>query len=92
MKKFSLCIWRLSLAAASALLLNSGPSLAQGTLVPCSAFVHSAHGHWKVLAPVVLSIQGRLLAPTVGTVFAARSMTNGIEISHVLNHQCGKTG
>ena len=84
-------ICRLSLAVAS-LLLSVGPSMAQNMPMPCSAIARDARGGWKVLAPVVFNVQGRLLAPTVGTTFAARSTTNGIEMSHVLNHQCRKAG
>lgn len=87
MQRFRNRLWRLSVAATVAL-LSVEPGLAQNMSVPCSAFARNAHGGWKVLAPVVLDIQGRLLAPTVGTTFAARSMPNGIEISHVLNHEC----
>ena len=87
MQEFRPLCWLLS-AAASILLLSVGPGLAQNVSLPCSAFARNAHGGWKVLAPVVLEIQGRLLAPTVGTTFAAISTANGIEISRVLNQQC----
>jgi hypothetical protein len=34
----------------------------------------------KVLAPVMLDIDGRLLGPVVGITFTAGSSTNGIQI------------
>ncbi len=78
------------LAAAAALLaLSAAPSLAQRDLVPCSAFSRNAYGGWTVLAPVMLDLAGRVYSPTVGTTFAAGSMQNGVEMSDVLDSQCG---
>jgi hypothetical protein len=45
------------------------PELWQNVPVPCSAFAHHAYGDWKVLGPVILNIDGRLLAPTVAPPF-----------------------
>jgi hypothetical protein len=70
-------------------LLSAGPSLAQREAVPCSAFSRNGAGGWRVLAPVVLDLGNRLYSPTVGTTFAAGSMHNGIELSDVLDRQCG---
>jgi hypothetical protein len=71
---------RLSVAAASVMLLSAAPSLGQSVPIPCSAFAHP-HGGWKILAPVMLAIDGKLLAPTVGTTLAPGSTTNGIKMS-----------
>ena len=60
-----------------------------GEAVPCSAFSRSGAGGWKVLAPVMLNLDGRLYSPTVGTTFAAGSMQHGIEMSDVLDRNCG---
>lgn len=70
---------RLSVTAAIVMLLSAGPSLGQSEPIPCSAFAR-LHGGWKVLAPVMLAIDSKLLAPTVGTTLAAGSTTNGINI------------
>ena len=43
---------------------------------------------WKVLAPVMLHIDGRLLGPMVGTTFEPGTTTNGIAISEVLDREC----
>jgi hypothetical protein len=81
---------RLALAAASAvLLLSAGPSLAQSTAVPCDAFARVGSGAWRVLDPVMMNFNGRLYSPTVGTTFAAGASQNGIEMSDVLDRQCG---
>src|SRR3954467_4485842 len=56
---------RLSLAVASLVMLGAEPSLAQSVAVPCSAFTRNGDGEWKVLAPVMLHIDGRLLGPIV---------------------------
>jgi hypothetical protein len=37
----------------------------------------------------MLDLRGRLFAPTVGTTFAAGASANGIEMSGVLDQQCG---
>ncbi|HZK89746.1 MAG TPA: hypothetical protein VFC56_06320 [Stellaceae bacterium] len=80
---------RLALAAASVVLLSAGPSLAQSQAVPCDAFARNGSGAWRVLDPVMLNFNGRLYSPTVGTTFAAGSTHNGIEMSGVLDQQCG---
>jgi hypothetical protein len=80
---------RLSVAATSVALLSAGPGFGQNLPIPCSAFSRHAYG-WKVLAPVVLDIDGRLLAPAVGTTFAAGSATNGVKLNEMLDHGCGE--
>jgi hypothetical protein len=77
---------RLAAVATTVMLLGTGPSLAQ--TVPCSAFARTARGGWKVLDPVMLNFNGRLFAPTVGTIFPAGSSQNGIEMSDVLDQRC----
>jgi hypothetical protein len=71
------------------LVLSAGPSLAQRDPVPCSAFSRNASGGWTVRAPVMLDLGGTLLAPMVGTIFAAGSTMHGIEMSDVLDRNCG---
>ena len=79
---------RISLAVASLFLLSIEPSLGEDLPVPCSAFARNGHGDWKVLAPVMLHIEGRLLGPIVGTTLVPGTMTNGIRISEVLDREC----
>jgi len=77
------------LAAAGMMLLSATPSLAQREPIPCSAFSRGPNGGWRVLGPVMLDLGGRLYSPTVGTVFPSGSLENGIEMSDVLDRQCG---
>jgi len=81
--------WLLAAAGVAALVLGAGPSLAQSQLVPCSAFSRNSYGGWRVTGPVMLDLGGRLLAPTVGTTFDAGSTTHGIEMTEVLDRECG---
>ena len=78
-----------ALAAIAVLVLGTVPLLAQSESVPCSAFARGPYGGWRVLSPVVMDLGGHLYSPTVGTVFPAGSMQNGIEMSDVLDQQCG---
>lgn len=77
------------IAAVAALTLGAAPSMAQREPVPCSAFARGPYGGWRVLSPVMLDLGGRLYSPTVGTVFPAGATQNGIEMSDVLDQQCG---
>jgi hypothetical protein len=78
----------LTAAAVSLVLLSVEPSHGQNVAVPCSAFARNTDGGWKVLAPVMLNIDGRLLGPMVGTIFAAGSTMNGVKMSEVLDQEC----
>jgi hypothetical protein len=78
-----------ALAAAAIVVLGAAPSLAQREPIPCSAFARGPYGMWRVLSPVMLDLGGRLYSPTVGTVFPAGATQNGIEMSGVLDQQCG---
>jgi NaMN:DMB phosphoribosyltransferase len=89
MIKFSLKLAGTLAMGAALVLLSAEPSLAQRAPVPCSAFSRSGAGGWTVLAPVMLDFGNRLYSPTVGTTFAAGSMQNGIEMTDVLDRQCG---
>jgi hypothetical protein len=88
MIEFANRLCRLGAVVASVVLLSAGPSLGQSAAIPCSAFAHRTSS-WKVLAPVVFDVEGRLLAPTVGTTFAAGSAINGIKLVEVLDRECG---
>jgi hypothetical protein len=78
----------LGVAVISLILLSIGPSLGQNFAIPCSAFARNTYGGWKVLAPVMLYIDGRLFGPMVGTAFEPGTAANGITMSEVLDHQC----
>lgn len=79
----------LASAAGVAVLLSAAPGLAQNMAMPCDAFARAPSGAWRVLDPVMLDLRGRIYSPTVGTVFAAGASHNGIEMSDVLDQQCG---
>jgi hypothetical protein len=81
----------LSVAATSVALLSAEPGSAQNMPIPCSAFARNAHGGWKVIAPVMLYIDGRPLGPMVGTTIPAESLPNSIKVSQVLDRECGNT-
>jgi len=57
-------------------------------LIPCSAFARHTYG-WKVLAPVMLDIDGRLFGPMVGTTMTVGPATNGGKLNEVLDRECG---
>jgi len=75
-------------AAAGAMLLSAAPCLGQSVLIPCSAFARHTYG-WKVLAPVMLDIDGRLFGPMVGTTMTVGPATNGGKLNEVLDRECG---
>jgi hypothetical protein len=75
-------------AACFIALLTAAPALAQSPAM-CSAFSRTAAGGWTVLAPVAISVDGLVLSPTVGTTFAAGSSIHGVEMTDVLDRECG---
>jgi hypothetical protein len=85
---------RLTGTAAAVVLIVAGaahPVVAKAAdgPIPCSAFQRNAYGGWRVLSPVIMDFGGTLYSPTVGTTFAAGSSAHGIEMSDVLDQQCG---
>jgi hypothetical protein len=81
---------RLCVAATSVVLVSVGPSLGQNVPIPCSAFASHAHvAGWKVVAPVMLDIDGGLFGPMVGTTLAVGSATTGGKLNEVLDRECG---
>jgi hypothetical protein len=84
----------LALATAAVLVVGAGtthPGAAKAAdgPMPCSAFARSTNGGWRVLAPLTLDLDGRLYSPIVGTTFTAGAMQDGIEMSDILDQQCG---
>jgi hypothetical protein len=84
-------LYRLGMTAAAILLLGAGSAEAQKVPVPCSAFSRNANGSWRVLSPIILDLNGMLVSPTVGTIFAADAATHGVEMSKILDSECGST-
>jgi hypothetical protein len=93
--KTASCRFRLAaMAVSAALLLGAGvthPVVAQAAdgPFPCSAFERNAYGGWRVLAPVTLDFGGSLYSPMVGTTLPAGTTNHGIEMSDILDQQCG---
>lgn len=56
---------------------------------PCSAFERNSYGGWRVMAPVTLDFGGSLYSPMVGTTLPAGATNHGIEMSDILDQQCG---
>lgn len=84
----------LVLGAAATLVVGIGtthPVVAKAAdgPIPCSAFSRNSAGGWRVLAPVTFAFGDRLYSPMVGTTFPAGGNENGIEMSDVLDQQCG---
>jgi len=85
---------RAALAASAVLLIGASAThpvaarAADGPM-PCSAFARNGAGGWRVLAPVTLAVGDRLYSPMVGTTFPAGASENGLEMSDLLDQQCG---
>ena len=75
--------------AAGAAMTGTATARAQEGALPCSAFARNAYGGWRVMAPVTLAIGGTIYSPMVGTVFPAGASEHGIEMSDLLDQQCG---
>lgn len=83
-----------AVAVSAVLLLCAGvvhPTAAKAAAgpLPCSAFERNGYGGWRVLAPVTLDVDGSLYSPMVGTTLPAGANNHGIEMSDVLDQQCG---
>jgi hypothetical protein len=92
MKAATNCLCRAAMAASAVLLVGAQHPIAAQAAdgpMPCSAFQRNAHGGWRVLAPVTLELGDRLYSPMVGTTFTAGASKNGIEMSDILDQQCG---
>jgi hypothetical protein len=84
----SLALVAVAVVVATGTMHSVAARAADGPM-PCSAFTRNGAGGWRVLAPVTLELGNRLYSPMVGTTFAAGSSQNGIEMSDVLDQQCG---
>lgn len=75
--------------AASGTTAGSAAARAQDGALPCSAFARNDYGGWRVMAPVTFAIGNTLYSPMVGTTFPAGATEHGIEMSDLLDQQCG---
>ena len=94
MKAASYRYFAAAVAVSAVLLLGAGivhPTVTQAAdgPFPCSAFERNAHGGWRVMAPVTLDLGGSLYSPMVGTALPAGATNHGIEMSDLLDQQCG---
>ena len=85
-----------SAAAAASLLLEvwaQQPVRAQNSLpdgpTACAAFQRSANGSWNVLRPATISPNGVQLNLASGETFAKNQFLHGIEVTTVLDRNCG---
>ena len=83
-----------TLAISALLLLSAGivhstAAKAANGPFPCSAFERNGSGGWRVMAPVTLDVGGSLYSPMVGTALPAGATNHGIEMSDILDQQCG---
>ena len=88
----------LSVAAGTAALLFSWASansmMAQTAHrgdgpVACSDFQRSANGTWTVLHPTTIIPEGVRLNLAAGQTFAKNQMVDGVEVTTVLDRNCG---
>src|SRR5437899_1633800 len=88
---------RLAIAAAGALFFGSawpqsGEAQTAGISdgpIACGAFQRGANGSWTVLHPTTITPQGVQLTLTLGQSFAKNQFVGGIEVTTVLDRNCG---
>ncbi|HUC72560.1 MAG TPA: hypothetical protein VMS01_15335 [Stellaceae bacterium] len=75
------CAWPLAATAAS---VNSadGP-------IACNDFQRGSNGTWTVLHPTTIAPQGVALSLAPGQTFAKNQWLGGIEVTTVLDRNCG---
>jgi len=81
-------------AVVAAGVLASQSALAQGVSIPdgpvaCDAVARLPLGSWTVLRPVTISPGGRTIGLAPGQTFAPNQMYNGVEVTAVLDRNCG---
>ena len=90
-------IRRSVITAAVALLfgcVSAHPGLAQNVApsdgpIACGDFQRGPNGAWSVLRPTTISAQGVQLNVTPGQTFAKNQFVGGIEVTTVLDRNCG---
>ena len=84
-----------SAAVAASLFLGvcAQPVLAQSSFpdgpITCDAFQRGPNGSWTVLRPATISPNGTELNLAPGETFAKNQFLRGIEVSTVLDRNCG---
>lgn len=88
--------WFLVAAAAAVFFgcVTAHPVMAQNVPnsdgpVACGNFQRSPNGSWTVLRPTVISPQGVQLNLVPGQTFAKNQFVSGIEVTTVLDRNCG---
>src|SRR5689334_19464852 len=88
----------LTIAAGAATLFFSwasvNPTMAQTAHrgdgpIACSDFQRGANGSWIVLHPTTIIPEGVKLSLAPGQTFAKNQMVNGVEVTTVLDRNCG---
>ena len=74
--------------------VTAHPGMAQGVSrsdgsITCDSFQRGPHGSWTVLRPTTMSPQGVLLNLVPGQTFAKNQFVSGIEVTTVLDRNCG---
>ena len=86
-------------AAAAAMLffgcVTAHPGMAQGRSgsdgpIACGDFQRGPNGSWTVLRPTTIRAQGVQLNLAPGQTFAKNQFVSGIEVTTVLDRNCGK--
>jgi hypothetical protein len=87
---------RTAIVAAAGLmagLFSTYPALAQIDMpdgpIACRDFVRNGYGDWKVLRPTTISPGGVRIHLAPGQTFAPSQTVDGIEVSAVLDRNCG---
>jgi hypothetical protein len=81
----------------SASLLWARPGLAQMRIsmpdgpIACQDFTRNGYGDWKVLRPTTISPEGRVMHLVPGQTFMPSQLVNGVEVTAVLDRNCGNT-
>jgi hypothetical protein len=69
------------------------PGLAQFNMpdgpIACDAFVRNGYGAWRVVRPTTIMPQGLTMNLVPGMTFAPSQTIDGIEITAVLDRNCG---
>lgn len=85
-----------SIIAAAGLLAGfawTPPALAQVNTpdgpIACRDFARNGHGDWTVLRPTTIRPEGVMMNLAPGQTFMPSQMVNGIEVTAVLDRNCG---
>jgi hypothetical protein len=76
------CVWLPPAMAQTVASRPDGP-------VACNAFQRVGNGSWTVLRPATIYPEGMALSLAAGETLAPNQMMNGIEVTAVLDRNCG---